>query len=278
MPELPEVETIVRGIAPRLTGRTLQNPRLFKSDVLRGVSPRRFLSTLRGNRITGVTPRAEHVVITLGTGERMVIQPRMTGALIVYDRPLTREEKRYVVLEAGLGRKTSMVYRDVRRLGTISLMDGAAWEAYTGAIGPEPLTEQFDRHAFVERLQGTRQAIKKALMDQRRIAGIGNIYANEALFRARIDPSRRTDRLSDEDLKRLYRAVRHVLRQAVRAGGTTVRDYRNGTGGKGSYQRTLLVYGRGGAPCRRCRTRLATTHDIDGRATTFCWRCQGIGS
>ncbi len=278
MPELPEVETIVRGIAPRLTGRTLQNPRLFKSDVLREVSPRRFLSTLRGNRITGVTRRAKHVVISLGTGERMVIQPRMTGTLLVYDRPLTREEKRYVVLEAGLGRKASMVYRDVRRLGTISLMDGAAWEAYTGAIGPEPLTEQFDRHAFVERLQGSRQAIKKALMDQRRIAGIGNIYANEALFRARIDPSRRTDRLSDEDLKRLYRAVRHVLRQAVRAGGTTVRDYRNSTGGKGSYQRTLLVYGRGGAPCRRCRTRLATTHDIDGRATTFCWRCQGIGS
>ena len=123
MPELPEVETIVRGIAPRLTGRTLQNPRLFKSDVLREVSPRRFLSTLRGNRITGVTRRAKHVVITLGTGERMVIQPRMTGALIVYDRPLTREEKRYVVLEAGLGRKASMVYRDVRRLGTISLMD-----------------------------------------------------------------------------------------------------------------------------------------------------------
>ncbi len=278
MPELPEVETIVRGIAPRLTGRSLQNPRLFKSDVLRGVSARRLLGTLRGNRITGVTRRAKHVVISLGTGERMVIQPRMTGSLIVYDRPLEPEEKRYVVLQAELGTRSSMVYRDVRRLGTISLLDEAAWAAYTAAIGPEPLTDCFDRSAFVKRLQGTRQAIKKALMDQRRIAGIGNIYANEALFRARIDPSRRTDRLSDEDMKRLYRAVRHVLRQAVRAGGTTIRDYRNATGGKGSYQRILLVYGRGGKPCRRCRTLLMTTHDIDGRATTFCWRCQGAGS
>ncbi len=278
MPELPEVETIVRGIAPRLTGRSLRNPRLFKRDVLRAVTPRRLLGTLRDNRIAGVGRRAKHVVLTLGTGERMVIQPRMTGALIVYDRPLTPEEKRYVVLQAGLDGETSVVYRDVRRLGTISLLDEAAWEAYTGAIGPEPLTDEFDRGAFLDRLHGTRQAIKKALMDQRRIAGIGNIYANEALFRARIDPSRSTDRLSDEDMKRLYRAVRHVLRQAVRAGGTTVRDYRNGTGGKGSYQHTLLVYGRGGAPCRRCRTLLATTHDIDGRATTFCWRCQGAGS
>lgn len=278
MPELPEVETIVRGVAPRLIGRTLHNPRLLKRDVLRGVSARRLLGTLRDNRISEVTRRAKHVVITLETGERMVIQPRMTGALIVYDRRLTREEMRYVVLQAGLDRQASVVYRDVRRLGTISLMDESAWEAYTGAIGPEPLTEQFDRRAFVNRLQGTRQAIKKALMDQRRIAGIGNIYANEALFRARIDPSRSTERLSDLDMKRLYRAVRHVLRQAVRAGGTTVRDYRNGTGGKGSYQRTLLVYGRGGAPCSRCRTQLITTHDIDGRATTFCWRCQGVAS
>ncbi|MCH7489366.1 MAG: bifunctional DNA-formamidopyrimidine glycosylase/DNA-(apurinic or apyrimidinic site) lyase [Gemmatimonadetes bacterium] len=278
MPELPEVETIVRGIAPKLVGRRFANPQLLHADVLRGVTPRRLLAALRRNRIAGVFRRAKHVVIQLESGERMVIQPRMTGSLIVYDRRLKPDERRYAVLLAAIGEGRAFVYSDVRRLGTISLLDDAAWEAYTAAIGPEPLTDEFDTGSFSQRLLGTRQAIKKALMDQSRIAGIGNIYANEALFRARIDPSQRTDRLTPDDRRRLYRAVRHVLRQAVRAGGSTVRDYRDGTGRAGTYQRVLLVYGRGGLPCRRCRTRLSTTHAIDGRATTFCWRCQGSGS
>ncbi len=231
---------------------------------------------LRNNRVEDVTRRAKHVVILLASGERMVVQPRMTGALIVYDRRLREDERRYVVLRATLGNGSILVYRDVRRLGTIMLLDQARWEAYTARIGPEPLTSEFTGERFIERLSGTKQAIKKAIMDQRRIAGVGNIYANEALFRAGIDPSRRTDLLSSDELHRLYRTVRHVLRQAVRAGGTTVRDYRNGTGGTGSYQRTLLVYGRGGDHCTRCRTILTTTHAIDGRATTFCWRCQSV--
>ncbi len=276
MPELPEVETIVRDLSPRLRGRPLLNPQLFKTDVLRGISSTRFLRVLRNNRVEDVTRRAKHVVILLASGERMVVQPRMTGALIVYDHRLREDERRYVVLRAALGNGSILVYRDVRRLGTIMLLDEPRWEAYTARIGPEPLTREFTGERFIEQLSGTKQAIKKALMDQRRIAGVGNIYANEALFRAGIDPSRRTDLLSSDELRRLYRTVRHVLRQAVRAGGTTVRDYRNGTGGIGSYQRTLLVYGRGGQHCTRCRTILTTTHTIDGRATTFCWRCQSM--
>ncbi len=275
MPELPEVETIVRGLAPRLTGRLLKNPQLFRTDVLRGVTPRRLLAALRKNRIVEVTRRAKHVVLRLRSGQRVVIQPRMTGSLIVYDRPLGREERKHVVLQAEIGKRSLFVHSDVRRLGTISLLDEPAWNAYTDAIGPEPLTDHFDGRSFSQRLQGTRQAIKKALMDQSRIAGIGNIYANEALFRAKIDPSRRTDLLTPDDHRRLYRAIRHVLRQAVRAGGSTVRDFRDGEGRAGTYQRVLLVYGREGLPCPKCRTALTTTHAIDGRATTFCWRCQG---
>ena len=276
MPELPEVETIVRDLAPLLCGRPLRNPQLFKTDVLRGVSARKLLRILRNNRIADVTRRAKHVVILLASGERMVIQPRMTGSLIVYGRRLRADEQRYVVLRAGLGNGQVLVYSDVRRLGTISLLDERAWQTYTARIGPEPLADEFDSRHFIQRLSGTKQAIKKALMDQRRLAGVGNIYANEALFRAGIDPSRPANRLSSDDFRKLYRTVRHVLRQAVRAGGTTIRDYRNGTGGSGSYQHTLLVYGRGGKPCPRCRTTLTTTHVIDGRATTFCWRCQAM--
>ncbi len=277
MPELPEVETIVRDIAPRLTGRTLRSPRLFQPDVLYRVSRRRLLATIARNRVEQVTRRAKHVVVRFASGHRMVIQPGMTGSLMVYDRPLTAAERRYVVLQAGLAARTTFVYRDVRRLGTVLLLDEDAWRSYTARIGPEPLAPDFDLAAFTERLRGTRQAVKKALMDQHRLAGVGNIYANEALFRAGVDPSRPANRLGAEALLRLYQEVRAVLAEAIAAQGTTFRDYRTGTGQRGGFQMALHVYGRGGEPCTRCGTILQTTHLIDARATTFCWRCQRGG-
>ncbi len=277
MPELPEVESLVREIAPKLTGRTLRRPRLHKTDVLRRVSPRRLLQALRGNRIAEVSRRAKHFVLRLETGERVVVQPRMTGSLVVYRAPLRPDQRRYAVLQASIGNGETMVYRDIRRLGTIELLDEAQWHAYTARIGPEPLGEDFDLRCFSARLDGTTQAIKKAIMDQRRIAGVGNIYANEALFRARIHPARRTDTLSARERGRLYRAIRSVLTAALRAHGTTIRDYRTGTGAPGSYQHQLHVYGRAGSPCSHCGARLSGTHSIDGRATTFCRRCQPRG-
>lgn len=274
MPELPEVETIVRDIAPRLTGRTLRSPRLFHTDVLYRVSRRRLLSTIARNRVEQVTRRAKHVVVRFASGHRMVIQPGMTGSLLVCQRPLKPAERRYVVLQAGLSARTTFVYRDVRRLGTLLLLDEPSWRSYTARIGPEPLAPDFDAAAFAECLAGTRQAVKKALMDQHRLAGVGNIYANEALFRAGVDPSLRADHLGPKALARLYQEVRSVLAQAIAAQGTTFRDYRTGTGQRGGFQMALQVYGRGGEPCTRCGTSLQTTHTIDGRATTFCWRCQ----
>jgi len=274
VPELPEVETIVQDLAPRLVGRTLKNPQLHKADVLRRVSKRRLLRSLEGQRVQALSRRAKHAVFLLGNGLRMVIQPRMSGTLIVYRGTPSPDERRYAVLEATVGPRTTFVYRDVRRLGTIWLLKEREWDAYTARIGPEPLDSAFDATSFSQRLYGSRQAIKKVLMDQRRIAGIGNIYANEALFRAGVDPSCRTDRLSDDTITRLYQAVRSVLTDALAARGTTFRDYRTGTGQSGSFQHVLQVYGRGGSPCLRCGTVLATTHAIDGRSTTFCWRCQ----
>ncbi len=277
MPELPEVETIVRDLSPRLTGRTLRSPRLFHSDVLHRVSRRRLLATIARNRVEQVSRRAKHVVVRFASGHRLVIQPGMTGNLLIYDRPLSAVERRYVVLQAGLGARTTFVYRDVRRLGTVLLLDEDAWGSYTARIGPEPLAPDFDAVAFAARLRGTRQAVKKALMDQHRLAGVGNIYANEALFRAGVDPSCRADRLGPDALARLYREVRAVLAEAIAAQGTSFRDYRTGTGQQGGFQFALHVYGRGGEPCTRCGTILQTTHLIDARATTFCWRCQQGG-
>jgi formamidopyrimidine-DNA glycosylase len=275
VPELPEVETIVRDLAPRLTGCTLHHPRLLKTDVLRGVSRDRLLRTLRGNTVRALSRRAKHIVVELASGERLVIQPRMTGSLLIHDRPPTGADRRYAVLLVGLSDGGTLVFRDVRRLGTIHLLDERAWLTYTGRIGDEPLDDGFDLTRFQRVLSSSSQAVKKVLMDQRKLAGVGNIYANEALFRAGVDPSRRADQVDRATAARLHQAVRDVLADALAARGTTVRDYRTGTGGRGSYQFALHVYGRDGEACVRCGTRLATTHAIDGRATTFCWRCQG---
>jgi len=277
VPELPEVETIVRQLAPRLVGRRLSTPRLHQTDILYHTTRRRVIRALSGARVTGMTRRAKHAVIELSSGFRLVVQPGMTGSLLVYDRPLSPEERRYVVLEASLGRKETLVYRDVRRLGTLLLLDDNAWRAYSARIGPEPLADDFGLEQFVDALSGSRQAVKKAIMDQRRLAGVGNIYANEALFLARIDPSLPVNRVDRMAAARLYRAIRQILGSAIRAQGTTFRDYRTGTGKKGSFQFSLKVYGREGEPCRRCGARLAFTHAIDARATTFCWKCQAVG-
>ncbi len=274
MPELPEVETIARDLAPRLNGRTLRKPRLFKSNGLREVSARRLIAALEEATVREVSRRAKHVVFLLDSGLRLVIQPRMTGTFFIAAGRPSDEERRYRVLQANIGDGARFVYRDVRRLGTIWLLDDTAWKTYTGRIGPEPLDGGFDVQMFARQLSGTRVAIKKALMDQRRIAGVGNIYANEALFRAGIDPSRRADRLGRSDLTRLFSEIRDVLAEAITAKGTTLRDYRTGTGEIGSFQGTLRVYGRGGLPCLSCGATLATTHAIDGRATTFCYKCQ----
>jgi formamidopyrimidine-DNA glycosylase len=274
VPELPEVETIVRDLVPRVEGSRLYTPHLHKTDVLRQVSRARLLRVLTGNRVTELTRRAKHVVFVLASGHRLVVQPRMTGSLVIYDRRPTPEERQYLVLEARLDDGGRLAYRDVRRLGTIWLLDEKGWKTYTGRIGPEPLASDFLPAHFREQMRGTRQAIKKALMDQGRLAGVGNIYANEALFRARLDPSRRADRVSNDQLDRLYEAVRTVLSAAIAEKGTTVRDYRTGTGESGAFQDVLEVYGRGGSPCPRCGRTLVTTHAIDGRQTTFCYGCQ----
>ncbi len=274
MPELPEVETIVRELAPRLEGHRIERVELRKSDVLRRVSRERLLKTLRRNSFVEVHRRAKHAVFRLASGHRLVVQPRMTGSLIASERPLSPEERRYAVLVCTLEDGTRFVYRDVRRLGTVWLLDERQWARYTARIGPEPLDDTFTPVVLAERLDGTRQAIKKAIMDQRRLAGVGNIYANEALFQAGLDPSKPTQRLSLEQLGALYTAIRDVLGRALAASGTTVRDYRTGTGERGRFQFELRVYGRGGEPCVRCGRRLVTTHAIDGRQTTLCGWCQ----
>jgi len=273
VPELPEVETIVRDIRPAVLGRTIVRARLSHTDVLRGVTRPALVRGLAGATIEDLFRRAKHAVFVLGA-RRLVVQPGMTGALLIHDRPLDVADARYAVLQATLDNGRTLVYRDVRRLGTLLWLDDKGWAGYDAGIGPEPLTEAFTPEAMQAALGRTRQSIKKALMDQKLVAGVGNIYANEALFAAGIDPSREAVRLSEAEWERLHRELRRILSVAVAGRGSTVRDYRTGTGGKGAFQLSLLVYGREGEPCVRCGTTLAGTHALDARITVFCHRCQ----
>ena len=254
MPELPEVETIVRDIRPVLIGRRIASARLTHDDVLRGVTRRGILRGLAGARVEDVTRRAKHAVIRLDRGTRLVVQPGMTGSLIVHHKPLTRSDASYGVLRLPLEGGGELVYRDVRRLGTLLLLDQRGWAAYDAALGPEPLSPDFTPARLADAFGGTKQYVKKALMDQRLVVGVGNIYANEALFAAGIDPSRAANTLTPSDIGRLHHHVQRILNAAIASNGTTFRDYRTGTGASGNFQLELMVYEREGEPCRNCGT------------------------
>ena len=184
MPELPEVETIVRDLRPELTGRRIERAKLSHDDVLRGVSRRKLLSSLAGATVHAVSRRAKHAVLELDR-HRLVVQPGMTGSLQVHPGRLSNGDARYAVLQAQLDDGRILVYDDVRRLGTLLLLNEKDWRDYDAALGPEPLDRAFTPEQFAERLGRSRAAIKKVLMDQRMVVGVGNIYANEALFAGR---------------------------------------------------------------------------------------------
>jgi len=273
MPELPEVETMVRALRRQVRGRSIARSRLVRDDVVKNRSRSEFLRGLRGARIRDVRRRAKNAVFDLGE-YLMVVQPGMTGSFHVTEAATPVVLSDYPVLTMTLDDGRRLTYRDVRRLGRIYLLRPDEWKLFSARIGPEPLDPALTAEAFGAVLQRSRQAIKKVIMDQRRLAGVGNIYANEALFISRIDPSKPASSLTASDHKRLLTAIQDILRAAVEAEGTTIRDYRTASGRPGGFQTQLFVYGREGDPCRNCGTPLVGTHTIDARTTVFCYLCQ----
>jgi formamidopyrimidine-DNA glycosylase len=274
MPELPETETIARDLDREVSGARIADVNVKRADVLREVSARELRKRLTGASITRGWRRAKLVVLDLSTGDHLVVQPRFTGALLIDAGDLPEREREYSTLELTLDDGRSLHYRDIRRLGTVALMRDDRFERYSSALGIEPLDPAFTADHLSVLLRGSRQAVKKVLMDQRVVAGIGNIYANEALFRARIDPSRASNRVSPAQAAVLHSAIVEVLREAIAARGTSFRDYRDASGARGGFVERLAVYGRAGERCSRCGARLIGTHAIDGRMTVLCARCQ----
>jgi formamidopyrimidine-DNA glycosylase len=274
VPELPETETIARDLDGAIRGRKIKKVSVRKADVLREVSARSMAKRLHDATILRSWRRAKLVVIDLDSGDRIVVQPRFTGALLIDDGTFTGSELDYSTLRLDLDDGRALHYADVRRLGTVALMDADRFEEYSGKLGIEPLDHAFTAEHLSAVLRATSQAIKKVLMEQRKIAGIGNIYANEALWRACIDPSRRAASVTLAEAKLLRDSIVAVLGEAIEARGTSFRDYRDARGKRGMFVDKLEAYGRGGLPCRRCGSKLVATHAIDGRATTMCVRCQ----
>jgi formamidopyrimidine-DNA glycosylase len=274
VPELPETETIARDLDGAIRGRTIKKVSVRKADVLREVSARSIARRLRDATILRSWRRAKLVVIDLDTGDRIVVQPRFTGALLIDDGTFTGSELDYSTLRLDLDDGRALHYADVRRLGTVALMDADRFEEYSGKLGIEPLDRAFTATHLSAVLRATSQPVKKVLMEQRKIAGIGNIYANEALWRARIDPSRAGASVTLEQATLLRDSIVAVLGEAIEARGTSFRDYRDARGKRGTFVEKLEAYGRGGLPCRRCGAKLVSTHAVDGRATTMCVKCQ----
>jgi formamidopyrimidine-DNA glycosylase len=274
VPELPETETIARDLDREISGTTIVGTHVAKPDVLREVAPLELASRVADATITRCWRRAKLVVVDLSTGDRIVVQPRFTGALLIDAGNLPPGERRYSALALSLDDGRSLHYRDIRRLGTVALMSSKRFEQYAGGLGVEPLDREFTAAHLSALLGASRQAVKKVLMDQRRVAGIGNIYANEALWRAGIDPSRAAREVTSAQAHRLRDSVVAVLSESIAARGTSFRDYRDAAGARGNFVGQLAVYGRAGQPCARCGSALIGTHEIDGRSTVLCARCQ----
>jgi formamidopyrimidine-DNA glycosylase len=274
MPELPETETIARDLNEAIAGRMIESVKVKKADVLREVGKAAFAKRLSGATILGSWRRAKLIVTNLSTGDRIVVQPRFTGALIVEDQSSDPSLFGYSTMRIALDDGRTLHYCDVRRLGTVALMNERRFTEYAGALGIEPLDQTFTEAQLSVVLRGSSQPVKKVLMDQRKIAGIGNIYANEALWRAGIDPSRAANSIAPDPIRLLRDEIVAVLEESIEARGTSFRDYRDARGERGRFAEQLQAYGRGGEACLRCGARLILTHAIDGRATVFCSHCQ----
>ena len=274
MPELPETETIARDLDHEVSGRTIVEAKVTKPDVLRGISARKLVSRLTGARIEHVWRRAKLIVLDLSLGERLVVQPRFTGALLIDAGQLSPEERRYSTIQLALDDSRTLHYRDIRRLGTVSLMSPEEFARYTDRLGVEPLDSAFTVEHLSALIRRARRSIKAVLMDQRSLAGVGNIYANEALWRAGIDPSRVAATLEPRESAELRDALVGVLTESIAHRGTSFRDYRDARGERGGFVKHLAVYGRAGEPCKRCGAALIGTHAVDGRMTVLCARCQ----
>lgn len=275
MPELPEVETIRAGLEPILRGRRLERVEIRDPRLTRPIDPSAVARALEGERVVGIDRRGKYLIVRFESGRSLLIHLRMTGNFRVgkSDAPADGPHDRAIVI---LDNESDIVYRDVRRFGTWLLVEPGELDAYLEErVGEEPLEDAFRTAALVARLAGRRAPLKAALLDQRTVAGLGNIYADEALWRARIHPLRPAGELSGAEVGRLRRALRDALRMGIARQGATLSNYATPDGERGAMQEEFRVYGREGEPCPRCGTPIEKIR-VGGRGTSYCPACQPL--
>jgi formamidopyrimidine-DNA glycosylase len=282
MPELPEVETVRRGLAPAMEGAVIARAAVNRPD-LRWPFPERMAERLTGVRVNGLRRRSKYILADLDTGETLLIHLGMSGRMTVSGDPLGQfvhehpqaQKHDHVVLHMDNGAR--ITFNDPRRFGAMDLLETATAEQHKllSVLGPEPLGNDFHEEHLIAAFKGRNTPVKSALLDQGIIAGLGNIYVCEALFRAGISPKRKAGQIAAPRVAALVPIIRTVLEDAIRAGGSSLKDFRQANGELGYFQHAFDAYGREGQPCRRegCGGTIARITQ-SGRSSFYCGKCQ----
>jgi len=277
MPELPEVETVVRELRKRLKGRRIKQVKVRKPGILLAKPPLSRSSLINAS-ITGVRRRGKYIILDLSRGLSLLVHLRMTGKLLFSkttgtEAPQTVSYHKHDHCIFTLSGKSRLVFNDYRRFGRINLMrSGALDDYFSSRLGPEPLTMAASVF-LASAAKRPKSRAKSFLLDQKNLAGVGNIYADEALYRSRIHPASRIATLDKKQLRLLHRNVVKILKEAIKGLGTTFSDYRRADGSAGDFQNKLRVYGQQGKPCQKCREKILYTK-LGGRGTHYCPTCQ----
>lgn len=282
MPELPEVETVRRGLLPVMEGRRVLTAQVNRPD-LRFPLPERMAERVTGATILGLRRRSKYILADLSTGETLLIHLGMSGRMLISGRKIGEfhhaiavpQKHDHVVLDMEGGARVT--FNDARRFGAMDLMETATAEAHPllSVIGPEPLGNEFHADYLVSKLSGKRSPIKSALLDQRLVAGLGNIYVCEVLYRAGIAPDRLAGELSETEAAALVPLIREVLEEAIAAGGSSLKDYRQADGELGYFQHAFRVYGREGQICATAGCGAEVKRIVQaGRSSFYCPNCQ----
>jgi formamidopyrimidine-DNA glycosylase len=275
VPELPEVETVRLRLAPGLEGRVLERVEIGDARLVRPYEPEAVAAELEGERVSSLERRGKYLIVRFESGRDLLVHLRMTGSLR-HAPGGTLEDDPYRRAVVRLDDGSDVAYRDVRRFGTWLLLEPGELDSYLAArVGPEPLARSFTAAALAGRLAGRKAPLKSVLLDQRAIAGLGNIYVDEALWRAQLHPRRPAGGLDGDEMRRLHRSIRRVLELGIARQGATLRDYATPDGASGSMQDEFNVYGRAGEPCPRCGTPIER-NVLGGRGTWTCPTCQPL--
>ncbi len=277
MPELPEVETIRLALEPHVVGRRFEHVEISDPRVVRPFEPGAVARELEGERVTALDRRGKYLIVRFESGRALLIHLRMTVSLRhAQAGSLGDDPYRRVVVTLDDG--SDVAYRDVRRFGTWLLVESHELEDYISTrLGAEPLERAFTSRRLAKRLTGRRAPIKAALLDQRTVAGLGNIYVDEALWRARIHPLRPAGGLGADEVSRITRGIKEALKAGLARQGASLRDYSTPDGGRGRMQEEFRVYDREGEPCPRCGTPIEKIR-AGGRGTWHCPACQRLES